>query len=465
MDSKAVSPLIGFVLLLPIIMGLISIIQSQWVPVWNKQVEAKHLDKLSYEVADMSEAISVAVQTGSSAKVVLDAGVRYPNYYILVSPLKGSSTIWAENLNVTLNGTLDFGSGGILIERKKFSTSAIVVKPNYFYSSSPLFIYEHSAVLKSESNGVIKVSDQSSFSKQRVVLYVVNSTIPSYATTESVNLIINPISYGGFVRFSGNIILECYDEKTAEWWKDTLSNIYGAGNVTKSGKEVNVKLNNAELSIVYAFTSLSNINIANMNPTHLIPLQNNSIAYSLYIGESRDFGVRMLDEFFNPIRDPDILSRVTVTNCNGKYLAAEKGEVWCIFHANSPGSYNITFSYGTNSVEYNVSVVVSPSVGCIFDAWWQGDDLIWNVTLNGKKKSLNFSVYYAGNPVSNAKVYFAITNTTVISAQDTETTTDEYGIAQINLRANANGSASVFGIVASCVDVINITVEGYTKSS
>ncbi|MDI3498930.1 MAG: hypothetical protein PWQ40_2299, partial [Archaeoglobus sp.] len=40
MDSKAVSPLIGFVLMLAIIMGLIGIMQAQWVPVWNKEVEA-----------------------------------------------------------------------------------------------------------------------------------------------------------------------------------------------------------------------------------------------------------------------------------------------------------------------------------------------------------------------------------------------------------------------------------------
>ncbi|MET1124393.1 MAG: hypothetical protein ABWW66_03895, partial [Archaeoglobaceae archaeon] len=86
MDSRAVSPLIGFVLLLMILMTLLGIAQSHWVPEWNRQVEAKHLDKLSYEVAELSEAVSLAASTGNPAKVVLDAGVSYPNYYVLISP-------------------------------------------------------------------------------------------------------------------------------------------------------------------------------------------------------------------------------------------------------------------------------------------------------------------------------------------------------------------------------------------
>lgn len=104
MDCKAVSPLIGFILLMAIVMGLIGILQSTAVPQWNKAVEAKHLSSLKYEVADISRLISISASTGSPAKVVLKAGVDYPNYYILFSPSKASTTISAINLNVNISG-------------------------------------------------------------------------------------------------------------------------------------------------------------------------------------------------------------------------------------------------------------------------------------------------------------------------------------------------------------------------
>ena len=68
-DGKAVSPLIGFILLMAIVMGLIGILQSTSLPQWNKAVEAKHLSSLKYEVADISRLISISASTGSPQRL------------------------------------------------------------------------------------------------------------------------------------------------------------------------------------------------------------------------------------------------------------------------------------------------------------------------------------------------------------------------------------------------------------
>ncbi|MEM1957547.1 MAG: hypothetical protein QXX76_04675, partial [Archaeoglobaceae archaeon] len=216
MNSKAVSPLIGFILLMAIVMGLIGILQSTAVPQWNKAVEAKHLSELKYGVADVSKAISLSASTGNPAKIVLKAGVDYPNYYVLVSPPKASTTISAKDLGIRVDGT-------IAIEEK---TSAILVEPNYFYSWRSKLIYEHSAVLRLEDSFVLKESDQISFSNNSISLYIIKANFNSFATTESANLIFIPVSIGGRNLFSGNISFECFDEKTAEWWNATLSKVY-----------------------------------------------------------------------------------------------------------------------------------------------------------------------------------------------------------------------------------------------
>jgi len=144
MDSRALSPLIGFVLLLSIIMGFMSIMQSNAVPQWNKGAEAKHLDKVSYEVAKLSEAVSIAGSTGNPAKIVIDAGVKYPEYYILISPSKAAGSIDKRELWVKI-GT------------ENFTTHAIIYRPNYLYSSSPELIFEHSAIFRMEHSYLIVI--------------------------------------------------------------------------------------------------------------------------------------------------------------------------------------------------------------------------------------------------------------------------------------------------------------------
>ncbi|MEM2656930.1 MAG: hypothetical protein QXJ60_00385, partial [Archaeoglobaceae archaeon] len=239
MNSKAVSPLIGFILLMAIVMGLIGILQSTAVPQWNKAVEAKHLSELKYGVADVSEVISLSASTGNPAKVVLKAGVDYPNYYVLFSPPKASTTISTKDLGIRVDGDVSVGG-----ERREFrlenTTSAIIVEPNYFYSSRSKLIYEHSAVLRLEDSFVLKESDQISFSNNSISLYIIKANFNSFATTESANLIFIPVSIGGRNLFSGNISFECFDEKTAEWWNATLSKVYEGNSEVKISRTGNV---------------------------------------------------------------------------------------------------------------------------------------------------------------------------------------------------------------------------------
>ena len=350
MNSKAVSPLIGFILMLAIIMGFIGIMQSQWVPAWNRQVEAKHLDELSYEIADLSESVSIAASTGNPAKVVVDAGVEYPNYYVLLSPSQGSGTVSSKVLSVNISGI------------GNYTTSAIVFKPNYLYSSSPELIYEHSAVFKLDNDALVVESGQSSFSSDRVVIYLVNATFKSFSTTDNINVVLYPISYGGVQRYSGTIAFECYNEQTAEWWNETLAKVYGSDKVSRNGNRIMVDLSDVELSINYlALTATSAGEVGHegeLNPAHLKPLLNNRTTYQLSEGEVKEFGVAVLDRYWNPIRDPDKLGSVRVSaDCGTCDVYTNDGQVWCDFTAgNGECSGYVTFTLGSEFVSYTIHI-------------------------------------------------------------------------------------------------------------
>lgn len=457
MDSKAVSPLIGFVLLLAIIMGLIGIMQSQWVPVWNKQVEAKHLDRLSYEVADMSEAISMAAQTGSPAKVVFES-VEYPNYYILFSPSKSAVSVSSIPLKVKLSGTINGES-----LNKDFTTHAIVIQPQYFYSQRSKLLYEHSAVIKFYGNAVVPKLDQTSFTKDSVNLYIVNTTFNSLSMTDSLNLAYYPVSYGGINEFKGDITFECYNSETAKLWNETLAKIYGGSNVERDGRNVTIRNADIHLSLNYGIVSLNSAEVVtHTTASHLKPLLNTSVTYEIPAGQTKDFGVQVLDEYWNPVRDAGELSRVSVSGCDNVYY--QDSEVWCT--ADSSG--DVKFSLGSETVTYTVEIT-HPSGGAgIFDISWlngtfSGDHYYfgWDAS-TGNPKNFVAKVKYNSNPVAYAPVYFSTDNPSLIDFNPTFNQTDNNGKALVKVTANDNGTANLIATCGGSSSVLKLDIWNVT---
>jgi len=372
-DSKAVSPLIGFILLMAILMGLIGILHSTAVPQWNRAAEAKHLSSLKYEVADISRVISISASTGNPAKVVLKAGVDYPNYYILFSPSKASTTISAMDLSVNVNGTLL-----VLGSENPFEvanqSSAIVVEPNYLYSSKSKLIYEHSAVLREEMNGLVLVeSDQNAFSKDSIHLSIIKANFGSFATTETASIILIPESIGGRNIFSGSIEFECYDERTAEWWNETLGRIYGQDNVSSSGRVVKVEnLNDISLSIsVFSAYAVSGGEVSPLSGSEvykLVPLTQASFNVSQY--STVMLGAKAVDQYSNPIKNVNVNVQWNCDDNDSRsgtdlLVSNERGEIWYYFTAdvNASSLVTCTVSFTANSASTSFEVKVRPFVG------------------------------------------------------------------------------------------------------
>jgi hypothetical protein len=457
-SSRGITPLLGFVLMLAIIMGFIGILQSYAVPQWNKAVEIQHLDRLIYDVSEISEVVALSTTTGSGGKLVLEGGVKYPSRPFLISPSQTSITVYPRELRITVNGN-------------DYTSHAIIVVPNYFYLSRPTLIYEHSAVFEEYYGQSPSVkSNQSSFSPGRITLYIINTSMTPISSTDPINLIFEPVSYGGSVHYASvTLSFESYDNQTAEWWNRTINSIPGFTAV-RSGNFVTVTATDVDLSLnevmVYATSAREVRESVSPVPFELINLSDQS--YTVYTGTTISLGVRVVDKFGNPVSGTTVNIDVnpnTPLNPDESQISDERGEVWYYFNADVDGSYTVTFSIPADSYTYSITVNPPPPAGgggaCIFNAYWlEGSNLTWNVSIEGLNKILNFKVEYAGSPVYNAQVYFALTNASVVSASSYEARTNTSGIAQINLTALANGFVSVIGTVASCVDVINLTVEG-----
>jgi len=126
----------------------------------------------------------------------------------------------------------------------------------------------------------------------------------------------------------------CYDDRTALWWNDTLSAIYGSDKVSKDGRKITLNVNDVDLSINYfvvTATSAGEVEITSeITPSRLLNLS--SLSYGVYAGTTIPLGVRVLDKFNNPVRN------VAVSIQDSCHSSATKntndnGEVWYYFNA------------------------------------------------------------------------------------------------------------------------------------
>lgn len=151
MNSKGISPVVGFVLVLSIIVGAIGLIQAYQVPQWIKSFEYEHYMNLKQEFYKIHDHIVDASNYGYSS-LTLPTDVNYPSYQFLFTPTHSQAMVYSEDI-----GEITFGTGkGV----KSLPIRAVSVYPNYYYFSGYPMIYAlgRLSILLNDSNGLIEVS-------------------------------------------------------------------------------------------------------------------------------------------------------------------------------------------------------------------------------------------------------------------------------------------------------------------
>ncbi|MFN3383443.1 MAG: DNRLRE domain-containing protein [Archaeoglobaceae archaeon] len=451
--DKGVSPLIGFILLMAILMGMIGILQSTAVPEWNKAVERRHFTTVKYDFVKASEAISNLNE--NPLKVVLKAGVDYPNYYILFSPQKASTTISTIDLSINIAGTQTMNT----------KTSAIILEPNYLYSSRSKLVYEHSAVFRLENDIALVESGQIfSRNENEINLNIIKAEFTTFATTEDATLVLVPITTGKNV-FSGSITFESYNEKTAERWEEILS--LAGLSVVREGRNITIQANNVTLSISLFKVYTSDVfapeefSLEFMNITPL--------TQEVFLGSTVTLGVRLVSEF-GAVKGRLINLE---DSCSGESLVLrsdEFGEVWYNFYASKVGNCEVSFNTDSSTSVFNIAVRSIPSGGggggALEINWYKYldgaviSDYTWNVSQIGNQTNFFAKVIFTafGSPMPEIPIYFTINNTSVLNINSKDSVTNSTGWAKVNLTALENGTSAIAAIVGNSFGILNITV-------
>lgn len=233
--THALSPVIGFVLVIAIATIALTLVQFTAVPVWNEGVEFDHSQSIQKDMQDLrSESVQVSA-TGRTSAANVGLGTTYPRRFLLLNPPSPSGTVSTgeegffvlENVVATNEETADYWNGTTV----EFPTKSVVYEPRYnVLRDDRRVVYEGtgSVVYVEERDGQATVSETVLVNGRRITLASVDGTLSkSGSGTESLDLMplsapYIPVGVTGNVTATEGIRISVPTELSQERWNELL---------------------------------------------------------------------------------------------------------------------------------------------------------------------------------------------------------------------------------------------------
>ncbi|WP_276259131.1 Ig-like domain-containing protein [Haloglomus litoreum] len=179
--DRAVSAVLGAILVFGFLVAVLSVIQLGSVPVWNAGTEVEHSRQVQAEFQQFDAAVRRSVVEDSPATAVVTLGTDYPIRPFLYNPAPASgrlSTSGAGTLsvaNVDVSGEADYPppAGNTISGESQLLT----YQPRYNeYTGAPVTRYEH-GVLVREYDGSVRLLGDDLLADDRITLTAVRGDL------------------------------------------------------------------------------------------------------------------------------------------------------------------------------------------------------------------------------------------------------------------------------------------------
>lgn len=144
-DDRAVSAVIGFILVFAILVLVLTVYQAQVVPQQNAQTEFEHFEDTRNELIELRNSVSTAGQADVSQFPSVRLGTNYRNRFLTVNPPPPSGTL---QTSTTYNITITNATGA----NTNISTRFVEYRPNYYEIRVGSTWYEHSVLYLDDRN-------------------------------------------------------------------------------------------------------------------------------------------------------------------------------------------------------------------------------------------------------------------------------------------------------------------------
>ncbi|MBX0323975.1 hypothetical protein EGH21_13130 [Halomicroarcula sp. F13] len=315
-DDRAVSEVVGAILLFGLLMSLLVLIQVNAVPAQNQQVEFEHNQRVQQDMLALDGAL---LQTGTEnvpASASVELAARYPSRFFLVNPGVGSGTI-----ETTAPGTVTVSNAHAPSaptywdgDDRTFETRLVRYRPNYReYRNAPATVYEHNTLVNTFASGATVPVDSGSFvDGDQVTLLLVDGQL-STASTGAVAVETTPLSAPARSLTITNetddgITISVPTTLSETQWESLLADETGAnGNVTdvvvapRTPHDVlTVTLRPGSYRLRMGMVGVSGNTDDSVLGPHYVTADDEPFAGTLREGESKQVTVRISDRFNNP---------------------------------------------------------------------------------------------------------------------------------------------------------------------
>src|SRR5659263_229049 len=106
-DDKGVSEIIGVILIFGILVLFLGILQSVFVPEWDREIEAAHFNIIYDDNLDLRQVMQETAIFNLSRTILVHASLDYPTWMFLNNPPKPGVTISTSNdkkIKISIDG-------------------------------------------------------------------------------------------------------------------------------------------------------------------------------------------------------------------------------------------------------------------------------------------------------------------------------------------------------------------------
>lgn len=385
-DERAVSPVVGFVLIFALIMIVFTLYQSSVVPAQNEEVEFKHSQVVEGQMTVLSDAIQQASVGGVQQSVTVSTGLQYPDRALAINPGAPAGTLQTRNERTfKLDGINVDGSAywdGKMESSHSFTTKSVAYTIGYnVQQQDPTFAIDNGLLSKKYGDGEFFSTEEHSkmiASGKQINMYLIGGEYQETAATASPT--VKPISTSTeYLRFKsdGQSEIPLASSSPGGNCKEKWKGILGPGFSDENGNKYGfIKCNGAVPKIKLKPNKQFSIRITKVGfggvdqsePFEVVPTETSSVTINgnvptaelgAVVGEQTSFTVVVRDRYGNPIQtdvraetsDSSVESNLQET----ELTTNEDGEATFTYTPGSEGTKTIDITLDGTSTNYDTA--------------------------------------------------------------------------------------------------------------
>ena len=355
-DERAVSEILGAILMFGLLLALLVLIQVTAVPTWNQQLEFSHSERVQDDMGALGNSIDHVQTRESVGSASLDLGVRYPARPFLINPSPAEGGLQTVPIgDVTIEGARSTGEVGDYWDGSPVThgTQAVTYSPNYkeFRDAPVTITYEHGTVASSYAHSATVVSQSRPVVSETTINLVALTGSVDRSGVDRRTVPVTPMSRSprtiAVTGDGGDITISLSTTLPEETWTDLLAAELDGGNVeaiaySNSTTPATVTLT-LDGSVTYDLrTALVGVGDSpqQTQPAYLERIQGGGAVVPL--GSSEQLTVEVRDQFNAPKSGVDVT--YAVVSGGGEFRDGTPGDDTYTVTSNSNGQTSAVFT-------------------------------------------------------------------------------------------------------------------------